>query len=135
MQIKSGCMPCQVPQPPIGGPDLCRPTLVQCTWECQEIVDGLMPCLKQLDLGLCLPKLASHPICPELDTHISTLACNCNTLHSFHWRIRQYFFSAASAGRSYILRAQRSIEDDMCAKPGNINSGCNDVVFLETTTI
>ena len=61
-----------------GSPTHCRgSSLVEahaCTWECQEIVDGLMPCLKELDSVLpwpfLLPKVACHPICPTLDTHI-----------------------------------------------------------------
>ena len=61
-----------------GSPTHCRGSSIveaqACTWQCQEIVDGLMPCLKELDLVLpwpfLLPKVASHLISPSLDTHI-----------------------------------------------------------------
>lgn len=108
------------------------------TLECQEIVDGLMPCLKELDLGLSLPKVACHPICPAQDTHTQVLLhaiaiplAVLNTAITFDWRICQYF----SQEEVYCRTSKVNIEDDMCAKLGNINSRCNEAVFLETTRI
>ena len=137
---QNGLMPFQVIQPPIGGLDLRRPTLVHAAYIGMPRNSGWAHALPQRAGPWPFPTQSGLPSNLSCTRHTHTQVLLhaiaipltvLNTAITFDWRICQYF----SQEEVYCRTSKVNIEDDMCAKLGNINRRCNEAVFLETTRI